>query len=101
MKDAQPAGTYDQDAKRLISELSFEIPYDSPEDAAEIRKWWRFVGRKSGIKIETFDFKQMALIIVIRHTPLPGDDQLRETMFRAAARMLGEAFDRATTTDAT
>jgi hypothetical protein len=101
MKDAQPAGAYDQDAKRLISELFFEIPYDSPVDAAAIRKWWRFVARKSAIKIETFDFKQMALIIVIRHTPLPGDDQLRETMFREAARMLGEAFDRATTTDAT
>ena len=101
MKDAQPVGAYDQDAKRLTSELSFEIPYDSPEDAAGIRRWWRFVGRKSGIKIETFDFKRMGLIIVIRNTPLPGDDQLRETMFREAARMLGEAIDRATTTDAT
>jgi hypothetical protein len=101
MKDAQPAGTYDQDAKRLISDLSFEIPYDSPEDAAGIRKWWRFVARKSEIKIETFDFKQMGLIIVIRKTPLPGDNQLRETMFKEAARMLGEEIDRATTTDAT
>ena len=101
MKDAQPVGAYDQDAKRLTSELSFEIPYDSPEGAAGIRKWWRFVGRKSGIKIETFDFKRMGLIIVIRNTPLPGDDQLRETMLREAARMLGEAIDRATTTDAT
>jgi hypothetical protein len=101
MKDAQPAGAYDQDAKRLTSELSFEIPYDSPEDAAGIRKWWRFVGRKSGIKIETFDFKRRGLIIVVRNTPLPGDDQLLETMCREAARMLGEAIDRATTTDAT
>ena len=101
MKDAQPAGTYDQDAKRLISELSFEIPYDSPEDAAAIRKWWRFVARKSAIKIETFDFKQMALIIVIRRTPLPGDDERRYAAFREASRLLSEAFDRATTTDAT
>ena len=101
MKDAQPAGTYDQDAKRLTSNLSLEIPYDSPDDAARIRKWWRSVARKSAIKIETFDFKQMALIIVVRNTPMPGDDQLRETEFRDASRRLSEAFDRATTTDAT
>ena len=101
MKDAQPKGTYDQDAKRLMSELSLEIPYDSPEHAAGIRKWWRFVARKSAIKIETFDFKQMGLIIVIRKTPMPGDDQLREAEFRDASRRLSEAFDRATTTDAT
>jgi len=101
MKDTQQTGTYDQDAKRLTSELSFEIPYDSPENAAGIRKWWRFVGRKSGIKIETFDFKRMGVIIVIRNTPLLGDDQLRETRCREAARMLGEAIDCATTTDAT
>jgi hypothetical protein len=101
MKDAQPIGTYDQDAKRLTSELSFEIPYDSPEGAEGIRKWWRFVGRKSGIKIETFDFKQMGLVIVVRKTPLPGDDELLYAAFREASRLLTEAFDRATTTDAT
>ena len=101
MKDAQPKGTYDQDAERLISELSFEIPYDSPADAAGIRKWWRFVARKSAIKIETFDFRQMGLIIVIRKTPMPGDDQLLETMFTEASRILSEAFDQTTTTDAT
>jgi hypothetical protein len=101
MKDAQPVGAYDRDAKRLTSELSFEIPYDSPEGVAGIRKWWRFVGRKSGIKIETFDFKQMGLVIVVRKTPLPGDDELRYAAFREASRLLSEAFDRATTTDAT
>ena len=101
MKDTETTGTYDQDAKRLISELSLEIPYDSPADAARIRKWWRFVARKSATKIETFDFKQMALIIVIRKTPMPGDDQLREAEFRDASQRLSEAFDRATTTHAT
>ena len=101
MKNTETKGTYDQDANRLMSELSLEIPYDSPEDAAGIRKWWRFVARKSAIKIETFDFKQMGLIIVIRKTPMPGDDQLREAEFRDASRRLSEAFDRATTTHAT
>jgi hypothetical protein len=82
--------TAEMDEAWLRMNLSFEVSYIAPDDAEAIRKHWRRVARRAGIKIRTFNWKQRlgGQIIVERVTELPGDEFVKNLQMEDARQRL-------------
>jgi hypothetical protein len=76
--------SYEMNLMMLTANLHFEHYYGNEAEAQWVRKLWRSVGRKAGIKVRTYDVKQLGFVQVERLTVLPQDVQIEKMAFAYA-----------------